>query len=202
MATPARLQSRRQSLPPAVVLHCRPPGRSKHATESPKRATLALCGCPRGSDRRLDLSRLRAAGLGPAWAHNPRGGLCFIGHARLHAWFGACEGSSSAGQAGTTAIGPISTRKSGWARPLTTAAVMSGGLGRSPQHSLERRVAGSEVLAIDDEDVPLHDVLRPGTGGRQGREQVAQDLLGVCGDVADADDAPVGVAGRHVSFEL
>jgi dihydrofolate reductase len=35
-------------------------------------------------------------------------------------------------QAGTTAIGSISTRKSGWARPLTTAAVMTGGLGRSP----------------------------------------------------------------------
>ncbi len=44
--------------------------------------------------------------------------------------------------------------------------------------------------------------MRPGTGGRRGREQVAQDLLGVWGDVADADDAPVGVAGRHVSSEL
>jgi Protein of unknown function (DUF1275) len=38
----------------------------------------------------------------------------------------------AAGQAGTTAIASISTRKSGWARPLTTAAVMSGGLGWLP----------------------------------------------------------------------
>jgi hypothetical protein len=37
-----------------------------------------------------------------------------------------------AGQAGTTAIASISTRKSGWARPLTTAAVMTGGLGWLP----------------------------------------------------------------------
>jgi hypothetical protein len=36
-------------------------------------------------------------------------------------------------------------------------------------------------------------VLRPGTGGRQGRAQVAQDLLGLCGDVADADDVPLGI---------
>jgi len=60
-------------------------------------------------------------------------------------------------------------------------------------HSLECRVAGSEVLALDDEDVPLHDVLRPGTSGCQRRAQVAQDLLGLCGDVADADDVPLAV---------
>jgi hypothetical protein len=59
--------------------------------------------------------------------------------------------------------------------------------------SLERRVAGPEVLAVDDDDVPFHDVLRPGTGSRQGRAQVAQDLLGLCGDVADADDVPLGI---------
>jgi hypothetical protein len=64
---------------------------------------------------------------------------------------------------------------------------MTGGLGRSPH---ARRVAGPEVLAVDDDDVPLHEVLRPGTGGRQGRAQVAQDLLGLCGDVADV---PLGI---------
>jgi hypothetical protein len=53
-------------------------------------------------------------------------------------------------------------------------------IGSVAPRSLERRVAGTEVLAVDDEDVPLHDVLRPGTGGRQGRAQVAQDLLGLC----------------------
>ena len=35
-------------------------------------------------------------------------------------------------QAGTTAMASISTRKSGWARPLTTAAVMTGGWDWSP----------------------------------------------------------------------
>jgi hypothetical protein len=48
-------------------------------------------------------------------------------------------------------------------------------IGSVAPRSLERRVAGTEVLAVDDDDVPLHDVLRPGTGGRQGRAQVAQD---------------------------
>ena len=66
-------------------------------------------------------------------------------------------------------------------------------IGSVAPRSLERRVAGTEVLAVDDDDVPLHDVLRPGTGGRQGRAQVAQDLLGLCGDVADADDVPLGI---------
>ena len=66
-------------------------------------------------------------------------------------------------------------------------------IGLIAPHSLERRVAGSEVLALDDEDVPLHDVLRRGTGSRQSRVQVAQDLLGLCGDVADADDVPLGI---------
>jgi hypothetical protein len=37
------------------------------------------------------------------------------------------------GQAGTTAIASISRRNSGRARALTTAAVMTGALGRSPQ---------------------------------------------------------------------
>ena len=60
-------------------------------------------------------------------------------------------------------------------------------------HSLERRVAGTEVLAFDDEDVPLHDVFGPGTGGLEGRAQVAQHLLGLRGDVPDADDVPFGV---------
>ncbi len=54
-------------------------------------------------------------------------------------------------------------------------------IGSVAPHSLERRVAGTDVLAVDDEDVPLHDVLRPGTGSRQGRAQVAQDLLGLLG---------------------
>jgi hypothetical protein len=36
-------------------------------------------------------------------------------------------------------------------------------------------------------------VLRPGTGRRQGGAQVVQDLLGLCGDVSDADDVPLGV---------
>jgi hypothetical protein len=44
--------------------------------------------------------------------------------------------------------------------------------------SLERRIAGTEVLALDHEDVPLHNALRPGIGGRRGRAQVAQHLLG------------------------
>src|SRR3990172_12953248 len=66
-------------------------------------------------------------------------------------------------------------------------------IGSVAPHALERRVAGTEVLAVDDEDAPLHDVLRPGIGGCQGRAQVAQDLLGLCGDVADADDVPLGV---------
>src|SRR5262249_18703289 len=66
-------------------------------------------------------------------------------------------------------------------------------IGSVAPHSPERRVAGSEVLALHDEDVPLHDVLRPGTGGSQGGTQVAEYLLGLCGDVADADDVSLGV---------
>ena len=78
---------------------------------------------------------------------------------------------------------------------------MTGGLARSPHARWNAGVAGTEVLAVDDDDVPLHDVLRPGTGGRQGRAQVAQDLLGLCGDVADADAVPLGI-GRVLAADL
>src|SRR5262249_19834418 len=59
--------------------------------------------------------------------------------------------------------------------------------------SLECRVPRSEVLAVNDEDIPLHDVIWPGTGGLERSAQVAQDLLGLRGDIADADDVPLGV---------
>jgi hypothetical protein len=41
---------------------------------------------------------------------------------------------------------------------------------------MERRV---KLGAVDDADVPPHDVLRPGTGGRRGRAQDAQGLFGL-----------------------
>ena len=60
------------------------------------------------------------------------GELAFVGGAHQMIREIRFELPGVAGQAGTTAIASISTRNSGWARPLTTAAVMTGGLGRSP----------------------------------------------------------------------
>jgi hypothetical protein len=49
------------------------------------------------------------------------------------------------------------------------------GMGSDAPHPPERREAGAEVLALDDEEGPLDHVLRPGPGGRQGGAQVAQE---------------------------
>src|SRR5262245_11770326 len=66
-------------------------------------------------------------------------------------------------------------------------------IGADAPDPLERREAGTEVLALDDEEAPFDDVLRTDTGSRQGGAQVSQDLFGLCGDVADADDPALGV---------
>jgi hypothetical protein len=73
--------------------------------------------------------------LGPGRAHSTSGGAGAVldQASLLHGLdLRRFELPGVAGQAGTTAIASISTRKSGWARPLTTAAVMTGGLGWSP----------------------------------------------------------------------
>ena len=50
----------------------------------------------------------------------------------------------------------------------------------------------TQVLALDDQEVPLDDVLEAAAGRRQGRLDVGQDLGGLGAEVARADDLTIG----------
>src|SRR5262245_17930663 len=66
-------------------------------------------------------------------------------------------------------------------------------VGSVAPYALERRVAGPEVLALDDEDVPFHDVLRPSTRCGQGRANIEQDLFRLRTKIAGPNDLPARV---------
>jgi hypothetical protein len=61
--------------------------------------------------------------------------------------------------------------------------------------TLEDCKAGLQGLTLDDVEVPLDYVLQAGAGGFEGDLEVVQDLLGLGGQVALADDGAGGVEG-------
>jgi hypothetical protein len=66
-------------------------------------------------------------------------------------------------------------------------------VGSVAPHLLERRVAGCEVLAPTTRTFHFTTCSGSGTCGCKGRAKVAQDLPGLCGEITDADDVPLGI---------